>query len=297
MLSLENKNTQGEWMMKEHKLHIISEETIAEFEEYLLENELADATIRKYSRELHCLMEYLNGAPVTKLLLLEYRKAQQKNNQSATVNGKISAINHYLKYYDLQDCALKLLKIQRRVFVTEEKELSEREYRRLLKAAVKSKQWRLYYLLLTICSTGIRVSEIGFVTVEAVRRGTAEIRLKGKTRIVILSKQLVLKLIRYMRRQHITSGPIFCTRSGRPMDRSNICHEMKKLSEAAGVRREKVHPHSLRHLFARSFYSVNKNIAYLADMMGHSSMETTRIYVAASAKEHERVLELMHLVI
>lgn len=286
-----------ETIVKKQKRHLITEVTIAQFRDYLAENEKSEATIQKYTHEIQCLQAYLNGEAITKSALLEYRKCLQQKHQATTVNSKLSAINHYLKFYELSGCIVKLLRIQHSVFVEEGKELMESEYQMLLEEAARQKQGRLYHLLLTICSTGIRVSEVCFITAEAVRRGKAEICLKGKNRVVILSKKLLEKLRKYMKKQNIVTGPVFCTRSGRALDRSNICHEMKRLSEKAGIQREKVHPHSLRHLFARSFYALHKNIAYLADIMGHSSIETTRIYVAASAREHERALEVMNLVI
>ncbi len=279
------------------KNHSISEKTILGFRDYLIENEKSEATIQKYLHEVRALKDYLAGEAVTKNRVLNYRQFLRDQNQASTVNVKLSAINHYLKFYHLSDCTVKLLKIQRSAFVDEEKELTRQEYRDLLREAKIQKKDRLYYLLLTICSTGIRVSETGFITVEAVACGKAEISMKGKNRIIILPGKLIKKLKLYIRSKKIKSGPVFCTRSGQAMDRSNICHEMKKLGEQAGIRREKVHPHSLRHLFARQFYKVHKNIAHLADVLGHSSIETTRIYVAASAGEHKRTIENMNLII
>ncbi len=277
--------------------HIISEKTIWEFREYLIENEKSKATIDKYMHEVRALQEYLAGEAVTKSKILNYRQLLRDKNQASTVNVKLSAINHYLQFVHLSDCTVKLLKIQRNAFVNEEKELTKQEYRDLLKEAEIQKKDRLYYLVLTICSTGIRVSETRFITVEAVTCGKAEINMKGKNRIIIVPKKLIKKLKIYIGSKNIKSGPVFCTRSGRAMDRSNICHEMKKLGEQAGIRREKVHPHSLRHLFARQFYKVHRNIAHLADVLGHSSIETTSIYVAVSADEHERTIENMNLII
>ena len=283
--------------MDQRNNHIISDKTIWQFRDYLIENEKSEATLQKYLYEVNALKDYLNGETITKSKLMSYRRLLHEKNQATTVNVKLSAINHYLQFFQLSDCRVKLLKIQRTAFVNEEKELTEQEYYHLLKEAAVRKKDRLYHLILTICSTGIRVSEVRFITAEAVERGKAEINMKGKNRIVILPRKLVQKLKDYMREQKIISGPVFRTRTGRAMDRSNICHEMKKLGEQIGVRREKVHPHSLRHLFARQFYSVHKNIAHLADVLGHSSIETTRIYVAVSASEHERTMETMNLII
>lgn len=278
------------------KNHIISDKTIWQFRDYLIENEKSEATVKKYLHEVEALKNYLAGEPVRKSKLLDYRQQLHDKNQAATVNVKLSAINSYLQYYHMSECTVKLLRIQKNAFVNEEKELTEQEYRRLLEAAEGHKKYRLYYLILTICSTGIRVSEVRFITAEAVEKGRAEICMKGKNRIVILPKKLVQKLKTFMKERGIVSGPVFRTRSGRAMDRSNICHEMKRLGERTGICRKKVHPHSLRHLFARQYYSVHKNIAHLADVLGHSSIETTRIYVAVSASEHEQTMETMNLI-
>lgn len=277
--------------------HIVSEKTIEQFQTYLIENEKSDATVQKYIREMKALKNYLAGEPVTKGKLISYRKILQEKKRATTVNGTISAINSYLQFMQIPEYTVKLLKIQRNSFLNEEKELMEEEYHRLLDAAAARKKERLYYLILTICGTGIRVSEIQYITVEALRKGKAEINMKGKNRIIILPKKLIQKLQDYIQKKNIMSGPIFRTRTGNVMDRSNICHEMKRLAECTDIRREKVHPHSLRHLFARQFYAVHKNIAHLADVLGHSSIETTRIYVAVSASEHERTMEVMKLII
>ena len=263
------------------KDHIVSENTIEKFREYLIESEKSDATVQKYIREITDLKKYLAGEPVTKGKLISYRRILQEKKRATTVNGTLSAINSYLQFAKIPECSVKLLKIQRNAFVNEEKELTEEDYRKLLDAAAMHKKDRLYHLILTICGTGIRVSEVRYITVESLDKGKAEISMKGKNRVIILPKKLIQRLRDYIQKKKIVSGPIFCTRTGKVMDRSNICHEMKKLAEFVGVRREKVHPHSLRHLFARQFYAVHKNIAHLA----------------ASAREHERTMEVMNLII
>lgn len=273
----------------------LTEQRIQAFGLYLQENERAPLTIEKYLQELRRLMAYLAGAPMDKARLFAYRETLQQRLQAGTVNGKLAAINGYLQYAGLSDCKIKYLKVQRSAFVDDEKYLSEREYGRLLEAAQRQKNQRLYYLLLTLGNTGIRVSELPFITVEALQRGKAEIRLKGKNRLVLLPRELTARLRQYAKSQDIQTGAIFCTRSGRPLDRSNICHEMKKLCQAAQVDPQKVFPHNLRHLFARRYYAVEKNLVHLADILGHSSMETTRIYIATSIREHERVLRKMQL--
>lgn len=272
-------------------------ETIRNFEVYLRENEKAESTIQKYVREVIRLKQFLGHAKLTKKHLLQYRNSLQTRHKVRTVNNKLSAINAYLQFLGRKDCEIKLLKVQHRAFIEENRELTEAEYKRLLAAAKQRKNKRLYYLILTICATGIRVSELQYITKESLRTGRAEIRMKGKSRVVILPKALIWKLEEYTRDQHIAEGMIFKTRTGRALDRSNIWNEMKRLCMAAGVDPQKVYPHNLRHLFARSFYSIEKNLAHLADILGHSSIETTRIYVAASITEHEKTLRKMKLIL
>lgn len=276
---------------------IITEGSIQEFHRYLVNEEKSSATQQKYEREIKNLQNYLNGRALSKEILLDYRMTLLEKNRIQTVNGKISAINAYLRFRGTPDCRLKLMKIQRKIFAEEKRELKESEYRRLVAAARGKKNQRLYYLLLTLGGTGIRVSELKYITVEAVRNRKAEIRLKGKCRIVILGRELAEKLEQFIQKEQIQSGCVFRSRTGNPLDRSNINHEMKRLCEETGVKKRKVFPHNLRHLFARSFFSVDKNIAHLADVLGHSSIETTRIYVATTIEMHERVIRRMHLVI
>ncbi len=277
--------------------HIITVQELDTFHDKLQKDEKSKATIEKYVREIKFLMEYLDGRPLSKNLLMEYRDRVKSQFSAATVNGKLSAIHAYLEFTGQNDCRVKFLKVQKKVFMEENRELTEREYQRLLEAAGKRKDDRLYHVLLTLCATGIRISELQFITVEAVKRGNARIHMKGKYRVILLQKKLRTRLLHYINRKQIRSGIIFCTRSGQPLDRSNICHEMKKLCEDARVSRKKVFPHNLRHLFAKTYYRLEKNLSYLADILGHSSIETTRIYVAVSVREHESVLQRMRLVI
>lgn len=272
-------------------------QSILQFETALLENEKAKGTVKKYVYEVKSLEKFLKGNVLTKALLLNYREALQKKYKAATVNGKLSAINSYLMHTGQQSCKIRLLKVQRQAFVEESRELSEAEYKRLLAAAQTRNNQRLYHLMMTLCGTGIRVGELKYITVETAKLGRAEICLKGKTRTILLPKELRSRLMRYARHNNIGSGCIFRTKRGCPLDRSNICHDMKKLCRAANVNPHKVFPHNLRHLFARTFYAIKKNLANLADILGHSSVETTRIYVAVSAREHERVFQKMRLVI
>lgn len=270
---------------------------IQEFENSLFLNEKSKATVKKYIKAVEKLAEFLAGEELTKQLLLDYREYLQTQNKVQTVNGILSAINAFLDFCGWQECRVKFLKVQRQAFLQEARELSKQEYERLLHAALAKKNERLYLLMLTVGSTGIRISELVYITVEALNNGRAEICMKGKNRTIILQKELRKKLLKYAKEQGIESGHIFRTKSGKPLDRSNIHHDMKRLSDEAKVDAGKIFPHNLRHLFARTFYAVEKNLAYLADVLGHSRIETTRIYVAASVAAHEKILNQMELVI
>lgn len=271
--------------------------SLRQFQTFLIQEEKSPATVQKYMRELQRLTVFLDGMKISKQKILEYRERLVEIYQPKTVNTKLSAVNAYLEFSGLSACTVKLLKIQRQAFADEEKELSEQEYRRLLQAAKRRSNHRLYYVILTIGGTGIRVSELKFITVEALKNRKVQIHLKGKDRTILLPQKLRKKLNQYVKTQSIHQGPVFQTRSGKPLDRSNICHEMKEICQEADVDRKKVFPHNLRHLFARCFYAVEKNLALLADILGHSSIETTRIYVAEGARKHERILKKMHLII
>ena len=259
----------------------ITTEMIQAFESHLYFNEKSNATVEE----------------LTKTNLLDYREHLQAELQAQTVNGALSAIHAFLDFIGWQECQVKLLKVQQQAFLEESREMSEKEYRRLLAAAQAKGNERLYLVMLTICGTGIRVSELPYITVEAVESGRAQIHMKGKSRTILLQKDLRNRLKRYAKEHGIKSGHIFRTRTGKPLDRSNICHDMKKLCAEARVDPSKVFPHNLRHLFARTFYAIEKNLAHLADILGHSRIETTRIYVAVSATAHERILNKMKLVI
>ena len=228
--------------------------------------------------------------------MLEYREILAENFSSRTVNTKLAAINGYLAFIGADEYKVQLLKVQRRAFIDESRELSAAEYKRLVNAADVGGNERLSLVMQTICATGIRISELSYITTDAIEKRQTEIRLKGKSRTVLIPNKLCKKLAEYATRQHIDSGVIFRTKGGRPIDRANVCHDMKRLCDAAHVEQSKVFPHNLRHLFARAFYSVEKNLPHLADVLGHSSIETTRIYVAASSRQYERMLDKMKLI-
>lgn len=278
-------------------MRTIEETDIQAFEIQLYLNEKSRATTVKYVRAVCKLAEYLQGKEFTKSRLLQYRDFLQTKAKAQTVNGQLSAINAFLEFMNWENLKVKLLKVQRQAFLDESRELSEKEYKRLLAAAKTRGDERLYLLMLTICSTGIRVSELVYITVESAMTGRAQISMKGKNRTIILPQKLRKRLLKYARKCNIQSGHFFRTKSGKPLDRSNICHDMKKLCVLAKVDSRKVFPHNLRHLFARTFYTIEKNLAHLADVLGHSRIETTRIYVAVSAAVHEKILDRMRLVI
>ncbi len=214
-----------------------------------------------------------------------------------SINSMLVSLNSLFSFLGWHDCKVKTMKVQQSVFCPEEKELTKQEYERLCKTALRQNNERLYLILQTVCGTGIRVSELEFITAEAVRRGEAVVTLKGKTRTVFLVKELQKKLLAYCRKRNISAGPVFVTRTGQPVSRTNIWREMKNLCKAAKVDPRKVFPHNLRHLFARVFYAMKKDIAKLADILGHSSINTTRIYIISTGKEHRRLIENMKLVI
>nr|WP_325296756.1 tyrosine-type recombinase/integrase [uncultured Dysosmobacter sp.] len=207
----------------------------------------------------------------------------------------LAALNGFLRFLGLE-YRVKFLKIQRRLFRDQSRELTREEYGLLVSAARAEGRERLALLMESVCATGVRVSEVKYLTVEAARAGRAEIALKGKIRVILLTNKLCRKLLKYARKNKIASGEIFITRSGKGMSRRQIWAEMKALCKAAGVDAEKVYPHNLRHLFARTFYKACGDIARLADVLGHSSIETTRIYLLTTGAEHTKQLERLGLI-
>ena len=273
----------------------ITEKHIKNFRNYLINEEKSDATLEKYIRDICAFLAWLCGRGVNKKTVLEYKAYLVENYKPASVNSVLSSLNSFFTYNEWYDCKVKSLKIQKQIFASKDKELTKAEYERLLDAAKTKKNERLYLLMQTICSTGIRVSELRFITVAAVNTGVANINCKGKLRQVFLPKTLCKVLTKYMREQKITSGPVFVSKTGKPLDRSNIWSDMKKLCEHAGVSKDKVFPHNLRHLFARTYYSLQKDIVRLADILGHSSVNTTRIYTMETGEVHKRHIEKLGL--
>lgn len=240
-------------------------------------------------------MAWLCGQEVTKILALEYKKELCEKYAPASVNAAISSLNSFFAFMEWHDIRIKALKIQRQIFSSKDKELTKAEYERLLTAANDKKNQRLYYLIQTIVSTGIRVSELRYMTTSAVKTGQAAINCKGKMRIVILPKELCKMLKVYIRENKIENGSIFVSRNGKPLDRSHIWKMLKALCETAGVSKDKVYPHSFRHLFARTYYSLQKDIVRLADILGHSSVNTTRIYTMSTDEVHRRQIQKLGL--
>lgn len=238
---------------------------------------------------------WLGEQELCKTEVLAYKSYLCECYAPASVNAALSSLNSFFNFMEWYDLRVKNLKIQKQIFASTDKELTKAEYDRLLQAAKQKKNERLYLLMQTICSTGIRVSEVRYVTVEAVTRGIAEINCKGKRRQVFLPKQLCQILKQYIKQQKIKSGAVFVTKNGNPLDRSNIWSDMKKLCKTANVSEKKVFPHNLRHLFARTYYSLQKDIVRLADILGHSSVNTTRIYTMETGEIHRRQIQKLGL--
>lgn len=280
------------------KGRILTNEAIKDFEIFLREEEKSSNTIEKYLRDVQAFLSYADGEKVTKETVIAYKnKLINENYAVRSINSMLASLNSFFMFLGWPDCKVKSIKLQRQVYCPEEKELTKSEYMRLINTAKQKGNERLNLILQTICGTGIRVSELQFITVEAIKNGEAIVSLKGKTRSVFIVKELRKKLLCYTAEQGIKSGAIFVTRTGNPMSRTNIWREMKSLCAQANVNSSKVFPHNLRHLFARTFYGIEKDIAKLADILGHSSINTTRIYIISTGTEHRKRMENMHLIV
>ena len=275
----------------------LTQEIISDFKEYLILEERSRATVEKYIRDVKAFSAFVNGEEITKEVVIEYKKYLQDSYAVRSINSMLASINSLFVFLSWHDLKVKSIKLQQQIYCPEERELTKAEYTRLCRAAKHKHNERLNLILQTICGTGIRVSELQYITVEAVKQGEATVSCKAKTRSVFIVKELQKKLLRYAAEQGIKSGMIFVTRTGKPISRTNIWREMKALCEEAGVNPQKVFPHNLRHLFARVFYGIEKDIAKLADILGHSSINTTRIYIISTGTEHRRRMENMRLVI
>ena len=256
----------------------ITDKIIKKYRAYLINEEKSKATVEKYIRDITAFAAWLGGAELCKAKVLEYKEYLMGSYLAASVNSMLSSLNGFFEFMGEYSLKVKNIKIQKQIFAKNEKELTKAEYERLLKAAKSKGNSKLNLIMQTICATGIRVSELCYITKESLKDGIAQVHMKGKLRIIIIPDKLCKMLDRYAKEQGITSGSIFVTKTGKPLDRSHIWRLMKNLCESAKVDKKKVFPHNLRHLFARTFYSIEKDIVRLADILGHSSVNTTRIY-------------------
>lgn len=278
---------------------VITEELITEYREILVREEKRKQTIEKYIRDIRKLQLFLNGKELTKEQLILYKENLELSGEytPSSINSFLSAANSFCEQIGWTELHIKTIKIQHQAFETEEKELTDAEYHNLIKTAInQGKEW-LALIIQTLGSTGIRISELKYVTVESLKKGMTEVYNKGKVRRIMYPQALVKILTAYVKKKHYDTGSIFVTRSGNIMDRSNIWREMKKLCQIAKVSEQKVFPHNLRHLFARHFYKLKKDIALLSDILGHTNLSTTRIYIKSTGKEHRQQLDMMHMVI
>lgn len=275
----------------------VNEGMLRKFEGYMHDDEKSKATIEKYIRDVKRFMAFAGGRELAKSLIIEYKESLSGLYAVSSANSMIAALNYFLRYCGLDSYCVKQFKVQSRIYCSEQRELTRAEYMRLVNAAGRKKSRRTELLLQTICGTGIRVSELKFITVEAVCRGEATVSCKRKTRTVFIPYKLQKKLRYYCRERGITSGAVFITRTGKPLNRCSVWREMKALCRDACVSPDKVFPHNLRHLFARTFYGIERDVAKLADLLGHSSLNTTRIYIMETGKQHRRKIEKMKLII
>lgn len=276
----------------------LTEKQLTEFHAHLQNEEKSKNTCDKYIRDVTAFSGYISGAEITKETVISYKnKLLSENYAPRSINSMLASLNKLFSFLGWSDLKVKSIKLQRQIYCPEAKELTRAEYTRLINTARNKGNQRLSLLIQTICSTGIRVSELQYISVETVKCGEAVVSLKGKMRTVFIVRELQKKLLRYAAEQKISTGAIFITRSGKPMNRTNIWREMKGLCEQAGVTPQKVFPHNLRHLFARTFYQLEKDIGKLADILGHSSIDTTRIYIISTGNEHRKRMENMRLIL
>lgn len=274
----------------------LSKENIKEFAEYLYSEEKSAATQEKYLRDVQSFYVHTSGNDITKELVVVWKKQLVDQGYAVrSVNSMLASVNSLLDFLGLSDCKVKNIRTQRQTYCAEDRELTKADYLRLLEASKKNEQLNL--VIQTICGTGIRVSELRYFTVEAIRYGEVTVDCKNKTRTILVPGKLKNILLNYAKRRSIVSGAIFVTRTGKPLNRSNVWFAMKKLCETAGVMSSKVFPHNLRKLFARTFYGIEKDIAKLADILGHSSINTTRIYIMTTGTEHRRKIERLGLIV
>ena len=275
----------------------LNQEKLRQFEDYLVCEERSNATIEKYLHDMRTFYEFVGNREVVKSIVLDYKNALISSHAVTSANSMLAAINVFFRFCGWYDLCVKQYKIQKSAFCPEEKELTKAEYMRLVQVAKRNSNERLNLIIQTICGTGIRVSELQYITVEAVHKSEAFVNCKGKNRRIFIVAELRKKLLQYIKKQNIKSGAVFVTKNGKPVSRHNIWRDMKALCKDAGVSPSKVFPHNLRHLFARTFYGIEKDIAKLAVILGHTSINTTRIYIITTATEHKRKKENMRLII
>lgn len=279
-------------------MRLMDKNTLENYRKELLEEEKALATIEKYLRDIRKFDTFLGeDKRVSKERVLEYKEWLKQSCKPSSINSMLVALNRYFAYLGWTECRVKCIKLQRPLFMDDEKMLSKEEYDKLIQTAREKKKEKLALIMETIASSGIRVSELEMITVEAVKKGIVEVGCKGKIRLVALVEDLRKHLLSYCREQGIQEGCVFLTRNGNPINRSYIWKQMKWLGEQAGISLKKLFPHNLRHFFARTYWKIKKDICYLADILGHSSINTTRIYTATSREEHAQILEEMGLVV
>ncbi len=284
---------------KDNHNRIITPHTIELYKKILIMAEKETQTITKYLRDIKKLMIYANGEPVNKEMLLKYKEYLEKcgKYKITSINSYLAAANNFCELMGWTDIRVKMIKVQKETFIPEDREITMREYEKLIKTAYKKGDVRLALIIETLGSTGIRISELQHITVESLKHGMADIHNKGKARRILYPSELLKILRKYAKDNHILHGSIFITSKGNPVNRSNVWRMMKKLCQLAGVKAEKVYPHNMRHLFARTFYKIKNDIAKLADVLGHSNIDTTRIYIKSTGREHKRQLDKMKMII
>ena len=280
-------------------MRTVTNKLVEKFREYLYEEEKSNATVSKYICDIKKLKEYANGHELDKKLIVSYKEYLQNKGcyKSGSINSFLVAANCFFQFMGWNDLKIKTIKVQKKAFMPNNMDLSKAEYKKLVAAAEKSGKIQLAMLIQTLCAIGLRVSELAFITVKSVNEGTVNVYCKGKERQILIPKALQIKLFYYIHKNGTKNGVVFCTRSGKPINRSNIWREMKSLCKEAGVEQEKVFPHNLRHLFAKTFYNTCKDIAKLADILGHSSIETTRVYIMTTSKEYQKHMDEMDFVV
>lgn len=275
----------------------LTQNDLTRFQRHLLINESSALTVEKYTRDIKVFLSFIGSGTFDKRVVVKFKDWLSKNYKVTSANSMLGALNSFLKFIGAYALRVKQFKIQRQAYCSEEKELSRAEYTRLINTARNKNNYKLSLIIQTICSTGIRVSELKYITVDAVRAGEATVDLKGKTRKIFIIPELKAKLIKYIKEQNLTKGSVFLSKNGKPVLRNNVWRDMKSLCEEAGVSKTKVFPHNLRHLFARTFYGIEKDIAKLADILGHSNVNTTRIYIVTTGAEHKKKMQNMRLII